>query len=377
MKKIISLLLCIVLSGLMLVSCADDEIGSYLPNYDYTPPVVEDLTLNMYIITDDTTAKNAEDTVAQMINSYTTTEFHTALNVHYLTAVEYSEQIMDKVNATDNTAANIVLINSKAMFSELLNAGKLADLTGYLYTDKYGTLNVQIPEALLAGSAAYYYTYDEANAVYNLSDVKNYVIPNNRVIGNYEYLVINKELATQTLNYSPEKLAAYTSLEDAAELIAKIKEYKGIEDVSAYVRIESGMYEDKARIEAAGNVCNIASYPSVTPDVAFSSAFAIINREEKLNERAMEIIYAINTDTYLRNLLQYGVKGTNYSENIDTNEILRITEGDNCYSMNILYTGDAFKAQYCSALGWNKYAFDNGALQNKESVIASKYEIFP
>ena len=88
MKKLLSMLLCLILACGMLVSCDEErEFGSYLPNYgDYQPEVDEKLTLNLYIITDDETADNAKDTVALNISLYTTREYNTELKVHYVTA---------------------------------------------------------------------------------------------------------------------------------------------------------------------------------------------------------------------------------------------------------------------------------------------------
>ncbi len=355
MKKILSLLLCLVLASLMLISCADDEIGSALKDYDYKPPVVEDLSLNMYIITDDVTVKNAIDTVSQMISSYTATSMHTTLNVYYLTEAEYNTKVIEKIDSTGADAANIVLINNKSMIDSLVSAKKLVDLTSYLDSDDFGTLNVQITEALLDGS--------------KIGD-KIYSIPNNRVIGNYEYLVVNKEVATQILKFAPSDILQYKSLDDAKNLIEKIDELYGADSHKNYVYTCKGGYELKAAIEAEGNVCNVISYPTVTPEVAFSSAFAVINREEKYNTRAMQIIYAINTDAYLRNLLQYGVKGTNYNVDPATGDIVRVKDTENLYSMKLIYTGDVFKAEYCTELGWTKSVSENGVKQNKESVTA-------
>ena len=78
----------------------------------------------------------------------------------------------------------------------------------------------------------------------------------------------------------------------------------------------------------------------------------------------MKLIYAINTDIELRNFLQYGVLGANYNNN--NGDISRINDGVNTYDMNLIYTGDVFKAYNCSALGWTDSAKNYGAQQNKD-----------
>lgn len=358
MKKVLALFLCLILACGMLISCDGDEIGSYLPNYDYKKEEIEDLTLNLYIITSNETVENAKQTVKQMINQYTETNFHTTLNVYYLTASQYESKVVAAVNSTGNDAANILLVNSPSLVKRLVKAEKLADLTAYLDSSEFGTLNVQIPEALLQGSKL---------------DDKYYTIPNNHVIGEYEYLVIDKEVAVQILKEKPSVVSSYTSLEDAAALIEKMNE-AGY-DSSKYIYTCNGPYELKKELESQGMICNVVKYPTVTEDIAFSSGFAIVNREEKYNDRAMQIVYAINTDTYLRNLLQYGVSGTNYTlddngtEDTSDDKIIRVNKGDNVYHMDLLYTGDLFKAYYCDELGWNATVRKNGALQNGESVV--------
>ncbi len=351
MKKILSLLLCLVLVSGMLISCGNDfEPGAYLPNYDYEEDVVEDLTLNICLITEAETTANAKSTVSQMVNQHTETQYHTTVNITYYTAAEYAKSIKDAVSDNSENGANIVLITSDSMLNDLVGLGKIAILNQYYQSDKFGTLNVQIPEALLDAS------YLGDNIV---------TVPNNRIIGEYEYLVINKEVAIQKNYGIPSEVGAYTSLEDAKALMETMT--KNGYRASDYVYTVKGDYALKATLEAQGNYCNVMTYPTVTSAFAFSSAFAIVNRDEAHNERAMEIIYAINTDTYLRNLLQYGVKGTNYTVS-DDGDIIRVKEGDNVYYMNPAYTGDMFKLNYCSEIGWDKTVATNGALQNDQSV---------
>jgi len=351
MKKLLSLLLCLVIVGGMLVSCGGDfEPGTYLPNYDYEPEVIEDLTLNIYLITENATTENAKDTVSQMVNQYTETQFHTTVNIVYLSAAEYNDGVYNAVKDNSDKGANIVLITSDSMLNDFVGMNKIAILNSFYESDKYGTLNVQIPDALIRAS------YLGDNIV---------TVPNNRIIGEYEYLVINKEVAVHKNYAVPSEVEAYDSLEDAEALMKRMTEngYRA-ED---YVYTVKGDYALKAQLEAQGNYCNVITYPTATSSFAFSSAFAIINRSEALNERAMQIIYAINTDSYLRNLLQYGVKGTNYTVS-DSGDIIRVSEGDNVYYMNPAYTGDVFKLQYCSEIGWTAPVATNGALQNDQAV---------
>ena len=110
----------------------------------------------------------------------------------------------------------------------------------------------------------------------------------------------------------------------------------------------------------------------MTKEEVYSSAFGILAGTEN-KDRAMEIIYAINTDVELRNYLQYGVEYTNYTVVDDL--VVPTTDPDSLYVMNLLYTGDVFNALYCEAEGfvkWNEDAKKFGELQNADSVIYSE-----
>ena len=70
MKKLLSLILCIVLISLSLVSCKQDVIGEYLPNYtNDTREQNQVEKLNFYIITGDNTSADAKKTVPKKLYS--------------------------------------------------------------------------------------------------------------------------------------------------------------------------------------------------------------------------------------------------------------------------------------------------------------------
>ena len=359
MKKLLSMLLCLILVCGMLVSCDEDRVfGSYLPNYDdYEPEVDEKLTLNLYIITDDTTAENAKDTVALNINLYTTRKYNTELKVHYLTAAKYQSKVTEEVSASDADSANIVLINSITMMQNLVKSEKLVDLAGYLTTDAFGPLNVNIAPALLEGAKI---------------DDKIYAIPNNHIVGEYEYLLVDKwandefKVIPPSLfnnDLGPKELEGFDALIDELEekLTASGK------NPADYIKSAKGPYEMQASLEADGKYeCVVVKYPTVDDSVAFSSAFAIVDRGEAYNERAMEMIYAINMDNGLRDLLQYGVADINYTR--DGDNIVRIDGPTTNYKMNLIYTGNVFTASYSSEIGWTKTVAENGKIQNMEAV---------
>ena len=416
MKKIISLLLSLVFVTLTFVGCSKDRIGQDLDD-SMKGYEKESLTLNFYIV-GDTTNDNA--TVNARINNYTSKKFNTTLNIVYCNENDYQATVIDKLDKakeaaesgkTDDATLNainakpdIFLINSPEMMLDLYTKGHLADLTEFFYPDIYEEkveiypelknkfhaeiikntegLHNQIAETLMDASVI----TEETTSVITGSTViadKNYVVPNNRVVGSYTYLLIDRDTAEEVYMGSASQLASF-NLGNMSTIVDAIVAKKGTEEnfnIENYVKIVKGKYEEKAAYEAAGFACNIVEYPQVAgldaayPDAnvpesvdnVFNSAFAV----NKLSDvdRSMEIIYAINTDDILHNYLQYGVENTNYTINPTTGlvDYTQITNADNKYIMNPLYTGDIFKIRQNAT--WTEADMRNGKIQNDESRV--------
>lgn len=368
MKKLICLILCIVLSSLALVSCGEDPIGDYLENYE-KPVEKEKLSLNLYIVADicenedcknteyvncqhRSSDKNALVTVQQRIADYTTLKYNTTVNVKYYSISEYNSIIMEKATSTDLDKADIILVTSEEMMDNLLDENIPADLTDFFEGKKYGTLNARISSALL-----------EQTLVPVEDEMRNYCVPNNRVVGKYEYVLINRETAKNYSIDSKEKLNQYNNAESLEELEAIFGS-----DYATAVEFKTADYGLK--YDSAKYHCNIISYPTVTRSYAFESAF-VINQNTKDLDRAMEIVYAINTDENLHNYLTYGIVGTNYSFDASTKTVTihdDLSSNSN-YFVNPLYTGDIFTSYFCEEYGWNLDAKNNAEIQNKEAIV--------
>ncbi len=361
------LALCAMLSLLVLAGCADDPIGSY--KYDWTPTVVEKLEFDFYIVTGDATTDNAKTTVKDKINQYLEDKYNTKLNIHYVSAADYENEIKTLVGDGTEKKSGIVLVNSTAMMDYLIERGALLNVINALDTKAYGKLNTQITPTLLEAAK-------ETDADGNTA---MYCIPNNHVVGTYEYIVIDKAVA-RALNYNDTELKAMTTYESTAQLRADVTTYAdklGNVTVNDVVRVvPNADYADRFEFKYEdGYICNVSKSPVVTRDDAYSSAFAILAGTEKY-DRAMQIIYAINTDVALRNYLQYGVEYTNYT--VDANGVAHPeTNGISVYQMNLLYTGDIFQAHYCDTDGWFEWTADDaiyGALQNKDASFVKEAE---
>ena len=143
MKKIISILLCLVFAASMLVSCGKDRIGEELDD-SMKGYVKDNMTLNLYIIGDD---DNDNATVNARIRNYASKKYNTTLNVVYCEEDVYCDTVTAKLNAaktaieseaTDEASLkaiaekpDIFLINSPEMMKNLYENGHLADITEF------------------------------------------------------------------------------------------------------------------------------------------------------------------------------------------------------------------------------------------------------
>jgi hypothetical protein len=220
----------------------------------------------------------------------------------------------------------------------------------------------------------------------------HYVIPNNHVVGSYEYIMVNQNVAQIGLGYSTEKITSMTSLENEhlVQLKADLVTYrdvlieKGFNPDECIVHIPSADYSAREEYIAAGYICNVASVPTVDAEEAHRSSFAIVKKADDDGSgaydahytRCMEIIYAINSDVELRNLLQYGVENTHYYSAkdedgyiINLNPVNKDENPKSVYEMDLLYTGPIFSAYYSEVYGWNASVAAAGKLQNADSVL--------
>ena len=420
MKRFLSLILCLVFVVCALVSCGDEVVEPIPEHYPEIQDKTIDRTVDLYMIVGEDTPKTVYDSVARMIYAYVLKTYDIELNVKF----EYDNTVKKDESGNlvscfnkgittltaGGTKSAILLVNDYEFMDALDSASddpevnfKLLDLSGYLTTTKFGKLNKDLPDALIDAVTVEKQEFvlnekdekvlDEAGKPVTKPVNKIFAMPNNRVLGEYEYLVINKAVARDMCLYSPEILKSYVTYEQTAELRARMAELGYTQaEIDEYVRPVSGAYSDRFVYEAQGNYCNIVSVPEITREDALESAFVAVDTgNDKLNEKAMQIIYALNYDAELRNLLQYGVKNTNYTieerEVVDKNgetvtvEYIKLEGGENTYRMNPYYTGNMFIMAYCEeldefdagelpAIVWTYETMLSGIEQNKDVVLA-------
>ena len=107
------------------------------------------------------------------------------------------------------------------------------------------------------------------------------------------------------------------------------------------------------------------AYPTATAEDIYGNMFAVAKTTLDV-ERSMQIITYLNTNTEIRNLLQYGIQGQHYT--IENGVVARVADkNNNYYEMDIYATGNAFLA-YLEP-GMNASIWENGKNQNRDSLV--------
>lgn len=367
MKRLMCLVLALIMTLGTLVACEDniiDDANKALDDFDYEPAVVEQIALDFYIISGEGSMENANLTVKNKIRDEFKELYNTTVEVHFVPAEDYAETVLAAHTKREPGKISIALVNSEELYNELYERDVLVNLYN-LYSDKtYGTLKKQLANLLpLTYGTEKVYVKDENGNVTGQTDQNtSYAVPNNHVFGEYEYILVNKVMAqfcneldaaqncdTVEKAEALKKLYTETYLQDAS-VQAKLEELGITADEVVKIGVR-GNYEDIVKAQSDWYY-NIVAYPEATLADVYSSCFVVLG-DAKYGERAMQIIYKFNTDTYFRNLLQYGVKDINYREILEDGKVVGVTpiiSDVATYNMSLKYTGDIFKAYFCEGV---------------------------
>ncbi|NLK38810.1 MAG: hypothetical protein GX303_00990 [Clostridiales bacterium] len=470
--RLISLVLCVLMiSFAILVGCSskDDEFDI---NPEETAPRTP-VSLNFWIITDKKTTPDAQTAVEKAFNDIVKSRFTTYVDLVFLTEDEYKTALANKMEEIDEqkkleeeeakrrreeerskraagitdaktsapdtteyveeTVTNayglpelkypnlsdyqidIILIKGIDMLNDLVKANRLNPLDKYLTAE-----SKQLTK----------YIHPIFMDMCKINKV-TYAIPNNQVIGEYTYLLINKELADKYY-YDPDsfsRLDDETTKKFIEEIAEKEKDYtpvlsrvdspfihywsddgsrsllasyfsatasQGIRGImrnpfaiSQFTSHELQMqeYEDKgyfsknpetddkfavALMKGDASLpdaysddyyVKVVKKPVATEETVFESMLGVTTYTKNL-DRAMEIITLLNTDPELRNLLQYGIKGTHY----DIDETGALRRLNDHYMMNLVDTGNVFMAY--PEEGMPLDAWEYGKKQNLDAIVS-------
>ncbi len=221
-NRLICLLLCLVMVlSVVLTSCSKADDGELKGTITATASESA-ITLTMWVVAEEAVSEEVADAVSAKLNSISKAKFKTELIVNFLTQEEYRGKLAQTITAYENTAptvtettkattagtgtgeevitdetrvnehglveivypgavenqVDIIYINGVDMFQEYLEKGWLAELDEEL-NGSSKKLKEYVANSLLAAS---------------MQDGVTYAIPNNNVIGEYTYMLLDKEL---------------------------------------------------------------------------------------------------------------------------------------------------------------------------------------
>ena len=441
-KRILGIILAVllVLPTLLLAGCEEENKVVNLTK-DGTVP----LTLTLYSITEEETTEEARQAVEDEINRITEYEFNTHIILRLFTADEYNEVLeKDLAVARENyVPAEVETDANGETITQAITTGKdtLETTTAAIETDEDGeTKRVVIQEAqtvypaengtqvdmFLVNSLDAYNTFIAngdiqaldgeligSSAIINkyvnpmlmsaaATTTGTYAIPNNKLIGDYEYILLRKDLVDK-YSYDPANLTTLAKLETyindvKADGVTPVldtygvsplaismtgedsffgsyvgynpaqsnnamprnllenssfqKEYGLINSLKANGTMVEGEFKEDTNaacifMKGSSSIpeiygddyyVSVYKYPTATNENVFNSMYAVSTYTIRL-ERCMQIITYLQTEKELCNILRYGVKDTHYTFDEET-EMVTILNHD--YSMNPEYCGNMF-----------------------------------
>ncbi len=216
-KRLISLCLCMAtLLMLLLTSCADDKnVADEIDKAEAQGTA----TITMWIVSEEKVDAKSAALVSEALNDLTQTNYKVKMELKYFTEDEYYQTLSDSINAYTDTFVPSQGVSSKDdkdeevyfdiypalqknqvdiiyigdlhdkngnltisgadMYDEFVKKGWLAPLNTYLNTGAAKKLREYISPTLLTGA---------------MKGGEIYAVPNNNVIGEYNYMLLNKEL---------------------------------------------------------------------------------------------------------------------------------------------------------------------------------------
>ncbi|MBE6616615.1 MAG: hypothetical protein E7627_01535 [Ruminococcaceae bacterium] len=250
-KKIICLLIAMIMVLGMFAGCSNEEEevtpGEETADTESSRRVA--MTLSLWLPTDESTTEEAKALVEEAINKITQAKYNTAIELHLISRDEYKSVIDEKIEEVKKANADKKAAEDKRR-KELKKKGQKVEETeapviepDETIVDDLGVVLTAYPEIektqldiFFVSGAENYSNYAYSNAVLSLDGelsgnskvLKSYVhptffkaiydfgtfaVPNNNPAGQYQYLLINKELV-DTYDYSISDLSSLMRCEN-------------------------------------------------------------------------------------------------------------------------------------------------------------------
>lgn len=333
------------------------------------------ITLSFCLVTDEKLNVAALSTMENQFNALLEISHNTHLDFINLTTAEYASALEAKLAAVEaareaddgsdsddivlgnafpevkDTQFDILLVTSFAMLTDLIDDGRLYELTDFLESTKYRNIKNFVTESFLTAA--------------QLGDKnRSFAIPNCTLMGEYEYLLVSKAAASKYGYFSSSDFTDWESTAALRESIAAEGTYTFADpyDASAPVRLVKGNYEKRADF-GSDAYWYVEKTPSADRSEVFKSMFAI-SAYSIDPDRAMQVLYAINSVPEYRTMLQYGVPNATYD--IKNGVVELPDNAPYSYTIDPYYAGNFFALYPCKDLGQTAALMAGWKLQNSE-----------
>ncbi|MGM9652816.1 MAG: hypothetical protein ACI3XP_04185 [Eubacteriales bacterium] len=450
-RKLMCLLLAFVMafSCFAAVGCSSKDGDETVEGGTTDEAALTTATLTLWIPTDKNTTEEAILAVQEAMNKILKAKYETAIELHAIPSDEYEAAIdarlteIEEKIAFEEAEAERKRQEAKELAAQGITTAAEEETTAdttdtaeeETYVNDLGMTVLRYPEVeetqmdiFLVRGYDNYKSYIEREALsaldselsssskilkqyiypsfltYAKVDGSVYAIPNNHVIGEYKYLLINKRLVDE-LYWDPDSL---TSLLKCEDFIMDVKQFtdvtpmlspveapgmtywsedgswsllasqvtndiayntycppKNVLTIRNYVDTYSLMKRlsendcfaaDPSKVEefGVGILSGDASLPAQYEDEYYVSVYEsptlttgdvydamfAVSSYTKSLSRSMQILTMLNTDTELRTILQYGVEDMHWRKNDQDSSVIDIISKD--YKMNLLETGNVY-----------------------------------
>lgn len=460
-KRLFCLLLCLLMILPMVLMAGCSQTTEETPTTTASTSGIKAMTLTLYSITDEKTTEEAIQQVQDAINKITEVKFNTHIILRLFTEADYMSALDEKIVAIekqialDESKAAAQKVAAKAAKAagvttavETTGEGDLTEETDETFLNEYGLEKTVYPEEdgdqldifLVNGLDAYqdyissgilapldeelsvnskilldyiYPTFLNAAKIEGVT----YAIPNNHMVGEYEYILINKELFDKYY-FDPDKVTVINDLEEFVETVGtEEKDYVPVLNTSdTYIYYPTGTKSVFAGYAAGASAAIVkaapgnlfankqfkttaslminwtnAGYINITgtvEDTKFGVAFvkgdySLLEKYEedyyvtiyknatfenkdvydsmyavgaytKNVSRCMEVIKYLTINDELRNTFQYGAEKIHY-EIDDITGVVNIISDE--YGMDPVNTGNQFKLWINNTMTESELAF--------------------
>ncbi len=282
-RRLICLALCFVfVLSVCLTGCKEKTTEQM--QQDILDQASEDtVTLTMWMVTEQPLTDAVKASVNSAVNRITTSKFNTYMVINFLTEDEYYAKVSEEILQNEDARNEFAPVKQTASAPIIYGYGDENDKTDVFKKRYPGVASHQVDIVYIAGEEMYKEYIDNgwlmaldtelsgsskkineniSATLLKAAKVNNntYAIPNNKAIGQYTYMLINKELAEMTSLdgiYNLGKIDGFFSdyihyyLQDVAKLVAENDKYENYLPIAA-------SYEDCLNL--------LAHYWSIDPD---------------------------------------------------------------------------------------------------------------